>query len=169
MTIGGFQYAVPARFESVQPVAGGICYSNDLNFSFQNQAYPLTEPGMKKQMLIETTDAVISEIEKKHNCVIEKNIQPEKGGEKAEEAIVVADGGIASGASGRIISGVSGGMPSPASGASTMNLPYHCMSFVNDKEVKMASGHKITIVIGDLAQQQVYFSYRWYSSYYAVF
>ncbi len=97
---------------------------------------------------METTDAVISEIEKKHNCVIEKNIQPEKSDEKTEEATVVADGGIASG----------------ASGASTMNLPYTSMSFVNDKEVKMASGHKITIVIGDLAQQQVYFSYRWYRS-----
>ena len=109
---------------------------------------------MKKQMLIDTTDAVISEIEKKLNCVIEKNIQPKKGDGKTEEATVVADGGIASRASGGITLG--------ASGASAMNLPYHSMSFLNDKVVKMASGHKITIVIGDLAQQKVYFSYQCY-------
>ena len=108
----------------------------------------MPEPGMRKQMTMEATNVIISDIEKKHNCVIEKDIQPEKSDEKTEEATVVADGGIASGAS--------GGMPSRASGASTMNLPYHCMSFINDTEVRMASGHNITIVIGDLAQQKVY-------------
>ena len=41
-------------------------------------------------------------------------------------------------------------------GASTMNLPYHSMAVINDKEVKMASGHKIGIVTGNLARQKVY-------------
>ncbi len=100
----------------------------------------MTEPGMRKQMTMEATNVIISDIEKKHNCVIEKDIQPEKSDEKIEEATAAADGGIASG----------------ASGASTMNLPYHSMSFINDKEVRIASGHKITIVIGDLAQEKVY-------------
>ena len=108
----------------------------------------MPEPGMRKQMKMKATKVIISDIERKHNCVIEKDIQLEKSDETIEEATVVADGEIAS--------GVSGGMPSPASGASTMNLPYHCMSFINDTEVRMASGHNITIVIGDLAQQKVY-------------
>ena len=38
---------------------------------------------------------------------------------------------------------------------STMNLPYHSMTVVNDKEIMMASGHKIAIVIGNLALQKV--------------
>jgi hypothetical protein len=42
------------------------------------------------------------------------------------------------------------------SGASKMNLPYHSMTVVNDKEVKMASGNRIKIVVGDVAQEKVY-------------
>jgi hypothetical protein len=95
---------------------------------------------MKKEMSMYTTTAVISDIEKNYNCVIQRETQPEAThAEKTEEATVVADGGTTAG----------------ASGPSTMNLPYHSMSFVNDKEVKMASGQRITIVVGDMAYEKV--------------
>ena len=45
---------------------------------------------------------------------------------------------------------------STSGGTSTMNLPYHSTTVINDNEVKMASGHKIAIVTGNLAQQKVY-------------
>jgi hypothetical protein len=86
---------------------------------------------MKKQMSMAATNVIISQIEKNHKCVIGKDIQPEETHEKTK-----GDGG-----------------------ASTMNLPYHSMSFVNDKEVELASRHRITIVVGDLAQQKVYLKY----------
>ena len=79
-------------------------------------------------MSMAATNVIISQIEKSHKCVVKKYMQPEETHEKTK-----GDGG-----------------------ASTMNLPYHSMSFVNDKEVKLASGHRITIVVGDLAQQKVY-------------
>ena len=95
---------------------------------------------MKKQMSMDTTDSIISEVEKNHKCIIQKGIRPEET-EKKETATptFVADVGSAAG----------------NSGSSTMNLPYQSMSFVNDKEIKLASGQKITIVVGDLAQQTV--------------
>ena len=93
---------------------------------------------MKKQISSETTDAIISKVEKNYRCVIERESQPEEADEKPREASVVADGKVAG-----------------ADGGTTMKLPYHSMSFVNDKEVKMASGQRITIVLGDLAQQKV--------------
>ena len=95
---------------------------------------------MKKQMSMDTTDAIISDIEKYYKCVIEKGASREETDRKTEAPTFVADGGNAAG----------------TSRSSTMNLPYHSMSFVNDKEVKLASGQKITIVVGDLAQQTVY-------------
>ena len=43
------------------------------------------------------------------------------------------------------------------SGSFTMNLPYHSMSLVNDKEVKLNSDRqRIIVTVGDLAQQKVY-------------
>ena len=118
---------------------------------FGDQDYQLNEPGMKKTVNMDQTNAVISEIEKNHRCVIERDNDREKVVEKSEEdaeeavektveeATVTADGAAGS------------------SATSTMNLPYDSMSFVHDKEVKMASGHKISIVVGDLAHQQVRF------------
>ena len=94
---------------------------------------------MKKQMSLNATNAIISEVEKNHKCVIQKGIPPDETEKKSEAPTFVADGGSAAG----------------TIGASTMNLPYHSMSFVNDKEVKLASGQRITIVVGDLAQQTV--------------
>ena len=96
---------------------------------------------MKKQMKMDATDAIISEVEKNHKCIIQKGIPEPEETEKKETAAptFVADAGSAAG----------------TSGSSTMNLPYQSMSFVNDKEVKMASGQKITIVVGDLSQQTV--------------
>ena len=38
-----------------------------------------------------------------------------------------------------------------SSATSSMNLPYNSLSFVHDKDVRMASGAKLTIVVGDLA------------------
>jgi hypothetical protein len=102
----------------------------------------MTDPGMRKQLNMEETNGIISGIEKKHCCVIEKEIQPgdtiDVAEEDTTEATVVADGSAGT------------------SATPTMNLPYHSMSFINDKEVRMASGVKITIVVGDLAQEQVY-------------
>ena len=97
---------------------------------------------MKKQMSMDTTDAIISDVEKNHKCVIQKGVPSEETEKKteAEAPTFVADGGSVAG----------------TSGASTMNLPYQSMSFVNDKEVKLASGQRITIVVGDLAQETVY-------------
>ncbi|XP_028411310.1 uncharacterized protein LOC114533885 isoform X2 [Dendronephthya gigantea] len=105
------------------------------------KAYPLNEPGMKKQMNSETTDAIISRVERDYRCVIERESQSEEADVKLEEAPVVADGMVAG--------------ASAAGGATTMALPYRLMSFVNDKEVKMVSGERISIVVGDLAQQKV--------------
>jgi hypothetical protein len=82
---------------------------------------------MKKQMI----DAFISEIEKNHKCVVEKDIQTEE----------------------------THGKTKGNRGTSTMNLPFYSMSLVNDKEVKLASGRRITVVVGDLAQQKVYLGY----------
>ena len=81
-----------------------------------------------------STDAIISEVEKKHKCVIEKNLSSQK------VPTFVADGGSTAG----------------MNVASAINLPYHSMFFVNDKEAELASGQRITIVVGDLAQQRVY-------------
>ena len=80
---------------------------------------------MKKQMSLEATNATISEIEKKHKCLIKREFRPsvEVHRESSELAAAVADEWIA--------------------------------VTVRDKEVKMASGQRITIVIGDLAQQKV--------------
>ena len=74
-------------------------------------------------MSMEATNAIISEIEKKHKCLIKREFRPsvEVQIESSELAAAVADEWIA----------------------------------VRDKEVKMASGQRITIVIGDLAQQKV--------------
>ena len=105
---------------------------------FLIKEYPLNERGMKKQMSMDTTDAIICDVEKKHKCVIQKSIPAEKTKKKTEAPIL--DGGSIAG----------------TSGASTMKLPYHSMSFVNDKEVKLDSGQRITIVVGDLTQQTVY-------------
>ncbi|CAB4017768.1 Hypothetical predicted protein [Paramuricea clavata] len=65
---------------------------------------------------------------------------------KTKHATVVADRGIM------------------ASGASKMNLPYNSMTVVNDKEVKMALGNRIKIVVGDVAQEKVYSVVQWLSS-----
>ncbi|CAB4021318.1 poly [ADP-ribose] polymerase 14-like, partial [Paramuricea clavata] len=91
------------------------------------KAYPLTEPGMKKQISMEAMNVIISHIENIYKCVIEKDIQPEETHEKTK-----GDGG-----------------------ASTMNLPYNSMSFISDKDVKLVLGHRIRIIVGDLAQQKV--------------
>ena len=93
---------------------------------------------MKKHMSMDTTDAIISDVEKNHKCVIQKGIPSEKTEKKTEIPLMANRGSVAG-----------------ISGACTMNLPYHSMSFVSEKEVKLASGQRITIVVGDLAQQTV--------------
>ena len=95
---------------------------------------------MKKQMSMDTTDAIISDVEKNHKCVVQKGIPSGKTEKKTKIPTLMANRGSVAG----------------TSGACTMNLPYHCMSFISEKEVKLASGQRITIVVGDLAQQTVY-------------
>ncbi|XP_028391015.1 protein mono-ADP-ribosyltransferase PARP14-like [Dendronephthya gigantea] len=97
--------------------------------SIESRVYHLTEPGMKKQMSVEATKAIISGIEKDHRCVIKRG---------NDESAVLGHGMIAK-----------------SSGVAEMNLPYASMCFVNDKQVKMSSGQTISIVVGDLAQQKV--------------
>ena len=92
-------------------------------------------------MSMDTTDAIISDVEKNHKCVIEKGFPDGKRQKKTKKT-------------------TSAGAVAGTSGASTMNLPYHSMSFVNDKEVKLVSGQRITIVVGDLAQQTVYLTIK---------
>ena len=72
---------------------------------------------MKKQMSMDTTDAIISDVEKNYECVIEKHVHDEK--------------------------------------RHKINLPDNSVSSVNDNEVKLTSGPRITVVVGDLAQQTV--------------
>ena len=88
---------------------------------------------MKKQMSMDTTDAIT--VEKNHRCVIslEKNVIEETTFVQDKERFV-AD----------------------TSGSSGMNLPYRFMAFVNDKEVNLTSGQRITVVVGDLALQTVH-------------
>ena len=118
-----------------------ITFLDNLAKNVNSKAYQMTEPGVRKQMTMEATNDIISGIEKNHRCVIEKDIRPDETPEMTKEADAEITGG-ADGAAG-------------TSGTSTMNLPFNSMSFVNDKEVKMASGAKIMIVVGDLAHQQV--------------
>lgn len=92
---------------------------------------------MKKQTSMDATKAIISLIEKEHKCVIKtEDIQPEK----IHEEIKVATNTTHAAVGKKAIT-------------DTTNLP--SMSFVNDKEVKMCSGQKITIIVGDLAMQKV--------------
>ena len=91
-------------------------------------------------MSMDTTDTIISEVEKNHKCVIEK-------GTPAVEASAILEETTSAGDEKK---------PTNTSGASTMNLPYHSMSFLNGNEVKLASGQRITLVVGNLAQQTVY-------------
>ena len=87
---------------------------------------------------MDTTDTIISDVEKNHRCVIEKGISDGKRHNKRTKKITSARGAAGT------------------SAASMINLPYQSMSCVSDKEVKLASGQRITIVVGDLAQQTVY-------------
>ena len=91
-------------------------------------------------MSMDTTDAIISDVEKNHKCVIQKRISSEKTEKKTEIPTLMAIGGSVA----------------RTSEACTMNLPYHSMSFISEKEVRLASGRRITVVVGDLAQQTVY-------------
>ena len=106
----------------------------------------MTEPGVRKQMSMEETNDITSTIEKNYSCVIKKEIQPGKIPDMSKEAVVTKSS---------VEVEVDGAARAGATGKSTMSLPYNSMSFVNDKEVKMAFGGKITIVVGDLAHQQV--------------
>ena len=90
-------------------------------------------------MSMDTTDAIISDVEKNHKCVIQKGIASEKTKKETEIPTFMADGGSVA----------------ETSGACTMNLPYHSMPFISEKEVRLASGRRITVVVGDLAQQAV--------------
>ena len=80
---------------------------------------------MKRQLGMEATSAIISDIERKHKCVIERDIP------LVEEI-------------------------KEPSGTPTIDQPCHPMSYVTDKEIELASGQRIKIVVGNLAQQKVY-------------
>ena len=105
---------------------------------------------MKKQMSMGTTDAYISEVEKNHQCVIEKGISLEETDTNLEEIALEEDEEL---------------FFPDRSEASRMNLPYHSIASVNDREIKLTSGQRIRIEIGDLAQQTVCLDYWWYYSY----
>ena len=119
---------------------------------------------MKKQMNLDTTDAIISDVEKNHRCVIKKNVLGGERHKKPKKATLAKTAVGTTGSSTTVTTGSSkdqGTSAKVATGASasstTMKLSYHqSISFVNDKEVKLPSGQKITVVVGDLAQQTVY-------------
>ena len=91
-------------------------------------------------MSMGTTDAYISEVEKNHKCVIEKGISLEETDTNFEEIALEEDEEL---------------FFPDRSEASRMNLPYHSIASVNDREIKLTSGQRIRIEIGDLAQQTV--------------
>lgn len=90
---------------------------------------------MKKQMSSDATNAIISGIEKKHNCVIEKIMAHDLDEAKDDFAVAEDD--------------------HKPDRKSSMNLPFDSMSYVNDKVVKMTSGQRITIAVGDIAKEKV--------------
>ncbi|XP_046838991.1 protein mono-ADP-ribosyltransferase PARP14-like [Xenia sp. Carnegie-2017] len=111
--------------EYLDKKAGGI----------NSKTFPLSKPGMKKQMSSDATNAIISGIEKKHNCVIEKIMAHDLDEAKDDFAVAEDD--------------------HKPDGKSSMNLPFDSMSYVNDKVVKMTSGQRITIAVGDIAKEKV--------------
>ena len=84
-------------------------------------------------MSMDTTDAIISDVEKSHKCVIEKGSSLKETDMNIEETSLVED--------------------------ERMDLPYRSIDSVNDKEIKLTSGQKITIVVGDLALEKVYLDF----------
>ncbi|XP_046856440.1 uncharacterized protein LOC124449537 isoform X2 [Xenia sp. Carnegie-2017] len=111
--------------EYLDKKAGGI----------NSKTFPLSKPGMKKQMSLDATNAIISGIEKNHNCVIEKIMAHDLDEAKDDFAVAEDD--------------------HKPDGKSAMNLPFDSMSYVNDKVVKMTSGQRITIAVGDIAKEKV--------------
>ena len=86
----------------------------------------------------QTTDPIFSSFEKDCRYFIERASRPEKALKTHKEALVVPDEMVAG-----------------ARSVTTMKSPNHSMSFINDKEVKMASRQRIPINAGDLAKQKV--------------
>ena len=93
---------------------------------------------------MDTTDAIISDVEKNHKCVITETDMIMQEDTLVEDTETFAD-------------------LDDTNGSSIMNLPYQFISSVNDKEIKLTSGQKITIEVGDLAQQTVYLDSCWYN------
>ncbi|XP_028405586.1 protein mono-ADP-ribosyltransferase PARP15-like isoform X1 [Dendronephthya gigantea] len=92
---------------------------------------------MKKQASTDATKAMISLIEKKHKCVIKtEDIQREKIHEKSV----------------KVATNITHGAVAKETVAPT-NSP--TMHVVNDKEIKMSSGQRITMIVGNLAMQKV--------------
>ena len=125
---------------------------------------------MKKQLNLDTTDAIIADVEKNHRCVIKKNVPTGERHKKPKRATLAKTTVGTTGSSTTVNflayqslsvvqdQGTSAKIAAGTRASSTaMKLSYHqSISFVNDKEVKLPSGQKITIVVGDLAQQTVY-------------
>ncbi|XP_046838993.1 protein mono-ADP-ribosyltransferase PARP15-like [Xenia sp. Carnegie-2017] len=111
--------------EFLDKKAGGI----------NSKTFPLSKPGMKKQMSLDATNTIISGIEKNHNCVIEKIMAHDLDEAKDDFAVAEDD--------------------HKPDGKSSMNLPFDSMSYVNDKAVKITSGQRITIAVGDIAKEKV--------------
>ena len=133
---------------------------------------------MKKLLSLETAGDIIFKIEKEHKCVIKKDEKVENKNPK--EAMVVTDEVTTTEAGVVSMNEPNHGVMSPLSAPGSMNtvvamnspapslisslpfnpstplkLPYQSMSCINNKEIKMASGQKILIVVGDLAQEKV--------------
>ena len=90
---------------------------------------------MNKQLSMDTTNAIISDVEKNHKCVIKKTDMVMEETTLEEDAETFAD----------------------SSGSSTMSgRTYQFISSVNDREIKLTSAKRVTTEVGDLAQQKVY-------------
>ena len=119
-------------------------YPNLALFSL-HQTYSPNEPGMRKQMKLATTKTMISEIEKSHKCIIQMIDQGACG---ATTTIVNDEQGACA------LDVSRGPTNGEASFTSKMNLPYQSITIVDDRSIEIAPGHRISVVVGDLAQEK---------------
>ena len=121
-----------------------MLYPNLALFSL-HQTYSPNEPGMRKQMKLAKTKTMISEIEKSHKCIIQMIDQGACG---TTTTIVNEEQGACA------LDVSRGPTNTKASFTSKMNLPYQSMTTVDDTSIEITPGNRISVVVGDLAQEK---------------
>ena len=92
-----------------------------------SQFYQMKGPGVKKQLEMDATAAMITGIEKEYKCIFERNAR--RGNLASDERLVTPK-------------------DDPL-------VNYDQLLPMDDKQIKTKSGQKISVVIGDLSQQKV--------------